>query len=205
MAIDRLSIILVHRAGKNDAGGSSAALDKLTEQLVGNLLGRPGIDVTLVGPLDDLQPGSTDALTLESMTGDVAVLTRVSIDQAMVQLASLGFAGQRARHLGDPTAPVASAAARRIYAFDLHQPWTIQQWIDALERLRQVKSVKTFDLMPGASRSVSDASKPVSPRFQAEPIIKQSAHQSRPVGQSGSPPSDGHLDDLLDQLDQSDL
>lgn len=203
MAIERLAIILVHRAGASDAGMGSGSLDKVTEQLVGNLLGKPGIDVTLVAPLDEIAAGSTDALTLESITSDVAVLTRHAHEQTMAQLESLGFRGGRVRHLGDPDAPAGVASGRRIYTFDLNQPWDIGQWIEALERLRKVKAVKTFGIMPpGKSDSPTrvPSSQPASPRHSAPVVLPPSPNPS-----VGSSPSDEHLDDLLDQLDDSDI
>src|SRR6056297_1563232 len=64
----RLPVIMIH----SPPGGSR--WQSLGESIIGELIGRPGIDLTLVGRLSDLATGSTDRLTLESLRGDLVVL-----------------------------------------------------------------------------------------------------------------------------------
>ncbi len=66
MAI-RLSVIMVHAP-------PTAGAERTAQSVVGELIGLNGIDLTLVGPLAQLDETSTDRLTLASLSGDVAVL-----------------------------------------------------------------------------------------------------------------------------------
>ena len=54
----RLSVIMVH------SPPPTSTAQQLAQGVVGELIGLPGIDLTLVEPLDRLQATSTDRLTL---------------------------------------------------------------------------------------------------------------------------------------------
>jgi hypothetical protein len=221
----RLSVVMVH------SPPPSAVAQRKAEQIVGELIGRPGIDLTLVGPLRSLTVNSTDRLTLESLTGDVAVLDWSSPIEIAQSLASIGFTGHRAPHRDDPDAPRERPdRSRRIYAFDLSSFRDATSAIDSLEKLKAEREVRTFSLSP--------TTKPVEPIAPVVPTVGSQLHQEEDPGVAVSPlrqqavwglskpkltdpPSPEHrsgkmspagsgspksidLDDLLDQLDELD-
>jgi hypothetical protein len=151
MAI-RLNVIIVH------SPPPLAGAQQLAESLVGELIGRPGIDVALVSSLDGISADSTDALTLESISGDVAVLDWRSPADLMHALAALQFIGSRAPHANDPSSDEPPAGTRKIYAFDLQTQVDAKQLCSDLQALLASRRVQTFTIgVSDAGLGVSDA------------------------------------------------
>ena len=206
MAI-RLSVVMVHAP----LGGAQA--QQLAESVVGHLIGLNGIDLTLVGPLAGLRDDSTDQLTLESLSGDVAVLDWASPAEIIDALTSLGFAGARCPHADDPDAEIPAANLRRIYALDLRDFADSNDVVAALQKLHQNRGVKTFslDLAPSVSNDSAnraDAPPPSTvPKALGEAPPAPETPEPRPT--SSLPPhrhdpDELNLDSLLDQLDELD-
>jgi hypothetical protein len=140
---------------------AEAAKQRLSEALIGRLIGRAGIDLTLIDRLSSLGEGSTDRLTLESLSGDVAVLDWQSPERIVSALHAIGFAGQRAPHGSDPHASSVGSEARRIYAFDLSTFDDVALIEASLTQLLENRQVRTFSL---GGISGSAAAMPTSPR-----------------------------------------
>lgn len=202
--------------------------------VVGELIGLPGIDLTLVEPLGRLQETSTDRLTLGSLGGDVAVLDWQSPAEILALLESIEFEGKRSPHQHDLDVPPPPANSRRIYAYDLSKFSRAEDVIAALSRLNADRQVRTFTLgpLPISSASTSNQSlgqiappqgKPQAatknlgkPNKPDPPVAARSLPESdQPPSKGNQPPSLGDqrlpqsqkpldLDDLLDQLDRSD-
>lgn len=189
----RLTVIMI------ESPPPTAAAARLADDIVGHLIGRPGIDMTLVRSLMALEESSTDRLTLESITTDVAVLDWQPPQMIVDALHSVGFVGWRALHSGDLESPPGPISGRKIYAFDLTQTSDAAGLIEALQNLRAQRDIQTFSI-----GSLTEA-----PRRQALPSnpIPPAPLPSVDV-QSGtgrvSPAAEIDLDDLIDQLDRLD-
>ncbi len=198
---NRLSVIMVHTTPPTAAG------HRLSERLVGELIGRPGLDLMLVGALDDLPPESTDRLTLESLAGDVVVLAWRSMSETMDDLSLLGFDGHRSPHAGDPVTPSAPMGRRKIFAVDLNRYGSADPVLDLLQGLLQSRGIKTFtigSIGPGRPSGPTAVVNKSAPSDLARPTPTSS-----PVPESSPPPKANQsgeidLDQLLDQLDASD-
>lgn len=138
----RLSVIMVHSTPR------SATAQQLAQGVVGELIGLAGIDLTLVEPLGQLKEASTDRLTLDSLSGDVAVLDWHRPAEIAALLAGLGFSGARAPHANDLSVPPPPPRTRKIYAFDLSDFSTTEDVIQALTRLNEDRQVRAFTLGP---------------------------------------------------------
>ena len=217
----RLSVIMVHSTPP------TATAQQLAQQVVGELIGLQGIDLTLVEPFSQLHESSTDRLTLGSLGGDVAVLDWRSPAEILASLASIDFEGKRSPHQHDLEVPSAPANSRRIYAYDLSKFSRADDVIAALSRLNADRQVRAFSLGPppislaSTSNRVSGQNAPIKGIPKAPLRNPQDSVQTDPPVTSQSslksdkPPSQGHqrqpqgqkpldLDDLLDQLDRSD-
>lgn len=215
----RLSVIMVHSTPP------TATAQQLAQGVVGELIGLPGIDLTLVEPLDRLQETSTDLLTLGSLGGDVAVLDWQSPAEILALLESIEFEGKRSPHQHDLDVPSPPANSRRIYVFDLSKFSRSEDVIAALSRLNADRQVRAFTLGPISSASTSNQSLGQIAPLQGNPQaatknLQQPNKPDRPVSarslpESDQSPSQGDqrppqsqkpldLDDLLDQLDRSD-
>tara|TARA_R110002049_G_scaffold2750_4_gene21881 strand:- start:21913 stop:22689 length:777 start_codon:yes stop_codon:yes gene_type:complete len=180
----RLNVIMIESAP------AAGAARRLAESVVGELIGLPGMDLTLVESLDKLTEGSTDKLTLDSISGDVCVLDWQPPPAIESSLHSVGFLGRRSPHAHDPdmdVSPQDQGSQRRIYAFDLNRFTEAAQLCEALAALRQTLQVRTFSLgaPPALNGSKEKGAKPI--RSQA----KASAANGHPVsgkqGDSGGP------------------
>ena len=151
----RLTVVMIQ------SPPAEAAKQRLSESLIGRLIGRIGIDLTLVDRLSGLGEGSTDRLTLESLSGDVAVLDWQSPERIVSTLHAIGFSGQRAPHGSDPHPPSPGNQTRRIYAFDLSTFDGVAAIESSLTRLLENRQVRTFTLAGGSGNA---AAMPTPPR-----------------------------------------
>ena len=200
----RLTVIM------NQTAPAAAPAQRLCESVIGELIGRPGIDLVLVASLRGLAGDATDRLTLESVAGDTAVLDWQSPSETCRDLAEINFAGSRWPHASDPDAAPPEQKSRRIYAFDLSRFETADAVCSALAALLSSRQVRTFTLgVPGEqpSRTVS-STKPAAavqpqPRPQ-RPVAKQEPDFQPPASAPATTKS-LDLDALVDQLDEFDL
>ncbi len=196
----RLSVVMVHTAPH------TVAAQRISEGVVGELIGLGGIDLTLVGPLARLSDSSTDRLSLGSLEGDVAVLDWQSPTEIIKAMTSIGFIGRRAAHSFDrePSLQrdfdpdhstsggvnVDAPPTRRIYCFDLNAFAQPAEVIEALQLLKQSRQVKTVSL--GISNGITaSGSRPVADPapLQGDPNgDKSGEHPSVP-----GPPSEDHV------------
>lgn len=92
----RLPVIVSQTAGgSNEQQGVEAGA-------VIQLMGLPGIDVSLIGPLGTGTLSSTDQLVLESQDRDFAIVASQAPSNTIAALRSLGLTGRRAAHPRDP-------------------------------------------------------------------------------------------------------
>lgn len=143
----RLSVVMVH----SPPAGSQA--QRKGEEVVGELIGLAGIDLTLVAAFEGLHKDSTDHLSLTSLTGDMAVLDWRTPAELIQVLHGIEIPGARSPHPHDPEVPVPASDERRIYAFDLNQFSAAKDLTAALQELKSQREVRTFslqDLLPGS-------------------------------------------------------
>ncbi len=212
----RLSVIMIHTPP------ATASAQQLSEAIIGELIGRPGIDMTLVGRLSELGDGSTDRLTLESLAGDVAVLDWQSPEEIVTALAGIGFDGERSPHPDDPDPAPVAPPTRRIYAFDLRRFDRAGALCEAVLQLLASRQVRTFALGTPPSMAAPTQSTPAQNQAAGRPSgatrsgakLEPRQRPTRPdvaePRQSASPTtgSTGNtrvdLDALVDELDQID-
>jgi len=215
----RLNVILIEPA---TAGGAAR---RLAETMVGELIGRPGIDLALVGPLDRLAPDSTDRLTLDGITGDACVLDWQPAAAIHSALQAVGFLGRRTPHPHDLAASgddpasgdlLGSSSTRRIYTYDLNRFTDAADICQALAELRAGKQVRTFSL--GLTKQAQAAtalrktlppstSVPATPPRSPATTPDQKQRPPQKVNRSSREVLPGHrinLDDLVNQLDDYD-
>lgn len=197
----RLTVVMVH-----PPRGSGAA-QRLSEAVVGKMIGLPGIDLTLIDRLDQINVESTDHLTLHSLAGDVAVLDWQPVGDLIDSLAKLGFDGCRAVHTHDRDGS-AKAGARQIYGYDLREIESAAVVCSAINELlasRQIRTYSLDSLLPAPSTGPAQPSREPRPTAPTEPHLSAPPPQDEtPVeaDRPAKPPLD--LDHLVDQLDSFD-
>ena len=179
--------------------------------MLGELLGLPEIDLTLVNRLESISIPSTDHLTLESITGDMVVLDWQTPGQTCQSLHTLGIEGTRWPHPDDlDVVADPSQRTRRIYTFDLRQFPDSKKLRESISRLHAAKQVKTFSLSSGGSSTLPIKPKTPPPQSlgktekgDTQPNPHVMAPPASPRIVTSADPSDP-LDALVDQLDDFD-
>lgn len=201
----RLPIILV----QNPPAVGAA----LAEALVGNLIGRAGLDLTLVDRFDSIRPDSTDRMTLDGITVPSAILDWRSPTEMLSQLSAIGFDGVRASHqLDEAKADQSGGPSRRLFLFDLTQQHDAMAVIAELDRLRKSLSVKTFSLGSTGTKTGDATAVAVDPIETESAKAVDSAVSPAAPNEAvstdvvpGEIRSDENLDALIDQLDDLDV
>ena len=191
----------------NHQRGTGCSVDAV----LGELLGLPEIDLTLVNRLESISIPSTDHLTLESITGDMVVLDWQSPDQTCQSLRTLDIEGIRWPHPDDLDVVVDSTQRlRRIYTFDLRLFPNAKKLRESISRLHAAKQVKTFSLSAGGSSVLPISPMASSPhafgkkgKGDIPPNLDLTAPSASPRIDASADTSDP-LDDLVDQLDDFD-
>lgn len=183
----------------------------MIEGVIGQLIGAEGIDLALIGRPSTLAEDSVDRLTLESLSGDVAVLDWRSPEAIVGDLVAVGVDAERAAHPHDaeaganvavaigstsPTSPV--SARRRVYAFDLANFGQPEEVIAALRALNQRRQVRTFTIGLGPQSTPAhvagngrrsgpnEGARGVAPEENVLPLA-----ESKPGGRGAGPSGNG--------------
>ncbi|WP_413430885.1 hypothetical protein [Crateriforma spongiae] len=221
----RLNVLLIQTPPPTSAAGS------MIDEIVGQLIAVPGVDLMLVRSPQHWEPGSTDHLTLENLQNDVAVLDWVPIEQSADALRQVCQDHARTRHENDVVAPPPRGGSKCLFLFDLGQFETAVDVVDAIHRIQESRQVRTFQLLgttaapqktnvdpvgtKGGIRENSDR-RPTSPR--ANPGVGESSNNSDAASRADpkraenqrsaktltNPDSHQALDRLLDELDELD-
>ncbi|OUT54001.1 MAG: hypothetical protein CBB71_23390 [Rhodopirellula sp. TMED11] len=181
----------------------------LAEQLVGNLIGRPGLDLTLIDRLDSLGKESTDRMTLEGITVPAAVLDWRDASNLYDALQAIDFNGYRCAHQMDPTPPTEQrSSSRRLFLFDLKQstdPIAIMQELNRLKDSLAVKTISIGGLTPPSKQATQQSSESVHQAVSTPPPTSPSVPAMDTAPPQGVSRSDDNLDALIDHLDELDV
>ncbi len=190
----------------NQTPPSSGKAQKLGEEIVGELIGRPGIDMVLVdaGSLENSH--STDLLTLQSLEVDFVYLDWRTPEVAMEWLGCSGIVGKRFPHPNDAVATLDASPGRRIYFFDLQISSDSGLVCQAVLELLANRQTRTFSLTGGNNKSMP-ATKYLSPsKIPAAVVPNVSANKtaSTPIF-GGRGLSEQQLDELVELLNDDEL
>lgn len=181
----------------------------LAEQLVGNLIGRPGLDLTLIDRLDSLGLESTDRMTLEGITVPSAVLDWRDESNLYDALNAIEFTGYRCAHQMDPTPPPEQrSSSRRLFLFNLKQhtdPIAIMNELNRLKDSLAVKTISIGGLAPQTQRSPEQQNTTANPPISTPPSARPTAPPVDTAPPQGETRSDDNLNALIDHLDELDV
>lgn len=211
----RLSILLSQGSGEQS---------ELEGQLVADLLGAAGMDLSIVTALPRLTADHTDRLVIEGLSGDFALLGWDAPAELVEHCRRLGVDGRRAPHQLDPEA-AAPGGGRQIYAIDLRGR-TVAEVRRALDQILKSRQTPTFQLFPtqpsdpsgkppGArprgtspqpSPPGSPSSRPAASREAASrDAVSGDASGPAPAASAAEDAEDALLESLVDDLNDSDI
>lgn len=158
----RLSIVL-SQAGNQIANGRDHE-----GELVADLMGAAGMDLSLIGPLEQLGQAATDRLVIDGLSGDFALLAWDEPAVSLAHLTAASVPGYRAPHQLDPEPAANQAAAvggnaadagvseqpatRRIYCFNLreHSIASVRAGLDKILLTRRTPTISLGSLAAGS-------------------------------------------------------
>lgn len=199
------------------------------ENLITELMFTPGLDATLIGPLETIASGSTDHLCLEGFKGPFSLLSWVSANDCRQQLSRLGISGMIFDHDSGVSSgiPIENSIAhetnntRRIEFFQLRTDAKPSKWIELLKQRLEVREVKAFQIqlsgkaltLPtvplAAATSVTkdelpSSRPPLVPLIHSQRVEKSIAKLER-VDLDCDDEAWVHLDTLMEDLDRADV
>ncbi|MDB5341099.1 MAG: 2-oxoacid:acceptor oxidoreductase, delta subunit, pyruvate/2-ketoisovalerate family [Planctomycetaceae bacterium] len=153
MAGKKLTVVISQQQGKNPVQRH------LEEEIAVQLLGDPDIDVSLVPHLYDLSRDHTGTMFLQSVPGNLLVLSWLFSRAARWILDRNGIKGQEGISLLNPEeedtdAPPATngigswdVPKRKLYCIDLRDHQQAKTYLEEIRRIARENTVQTFDLM----------------------------------------------------------
>lgn len=178
------------------------------ENIVGELLGRPGLDVVMLERIPAADEGATESLALEGLSPPIACLTWHEFDKVQHDLAAAGYPLSRCRHADDPAGESSNANQAAAYFFDLRPASVHDSILDKLRTLRDRLNVTTFSLQGLAPppRKPVVAQADVSPKRDAESNDVTHNNVTKADSTASPQPSpERSLEQLVDELDELDL
>jgi len=208
----RLNVLLVQ------SSRMSGLQSGINADLVFQLMGVPGVDLSIVNSLNPAEIAETDRLLLSSFQNDLAVLDWRDVDDSLAALAILGVSGARAPHQLDPKTPSVQSGTRRIYLIDLRFGDSPAAVVSAMKQLLDQRRVVAVPLIIGgmAKPKMHSATNPVSaPSIVAPPsptpqptkaptVVAHTPHLDGGHASVRREPSDRDLDALVDGLNSGD-
>jgi len=218
----RLNVLLVQ------SSRMSGLQSGINADVVFQLMGVPGIDLSIVNSLNPTEIAETDRLLLSSFQNDLAVLDWRDADDSLSALAILGVSGARAPHQLDPNSAAVQPGKRRIYVVDLRNGDSPAAVVNAMKDLLDQRRVVAVPLsIGGLSKPKTPAvTMPISPPQSVAPqastppvaVENETLTDAKPTnGTIANPfpretdiksvrhePSDRDLDALVDGLNAGD-
>lgn len=176
----------------------------LEESLVAELIMSVGIDASLVRPLEQIQPDSTDHLCLSGLGQNFVLVSWNDLDQALATWRSLGFDKELIRFEEG-----SRGNTQVVQYLQLTETLRPSDVVARLQRVLESRRVQTFTIQVTPAKLSAPL---VVPTAAVQPSIHHSPAPSHEVLPKLSPsPTDNsepewpELDELVDQLDSLDL
>ena len=141
--------------------GNGSKYHNQFDDVIGQLLGRPGLDVTLLERLPGPDESTTERLALESLGGHISCLAWGEPEQVLADLKAAGKPMTRRAHKHDPLVPTNGVPqendgiAGRLFYFDMRPVDANQTIFEELQDLLKTLQTPMFQI-----GSVERAAKP---------------------------------------------
>ncbi|MCC9641039.1 hypothetical protein LOC71_02050 [Rhodopirellula sp. JC740] len=202
----RLNVIVLRPEGDH------RHFDPACDDAVGQLLGRPGLDLVLLDRIPGPNDAGTERLAVESIAGDIACVAWTDADRVSQPLALLGKRVARVPHRRDVDAPTPNEEGpiAKLYHFDMRRDGAQQTILNDLQTLLATRQTPTFQIgSTGDRKPRAAATKPEKASSQKSPAVVPMVSPTPVVREVPRSTSASHaktnLDALVDELDELDL
>lgn len=210
----RLTVVVSQTANR------SPAMTDLEETLVAELIMTPGMDATMVGPIERIQPEDTDFLCVSSFNYSFVLLSWRDTEIVAAEWQRLGLGGDVVA-LENEESVSSSDAAKKILHWQLTESSQVSKIVAELKELLDARQTKVVPLsispIATTAKSKDSAKQPTSSTLGAtgnsSKAVEESATARQPVQhlsetESEATVSDSQaqsLDQLVDDFDALDL
>lgn len=210
----RLTVVVSQTANR------SPAMTDLEETLVAELIMTPGMDATMVGPLERVQPEDTDFLCVSSFNYSFVLLSWLDTEVVSAHWQRLGLGGDVVA-LENEESVSGSDAAKKILHWQMTETSQVAKIVAELKELLDARQTKVVPLSisPVATNAKAKDSAEQSPPSTLRATgnsskgVEESARAPRPSQQLPEAESEANvsdsqaqsLDQLVDDFDALDL
>ena len=200
--------------------GNGSKYHNQFDDVIGQLLGRPGLDVTLLERLPGPDESTTERLALESLGGHIACLAWGEPELVLEDLKAAGKPMVRRAHKNDPQVPTNGtpqeneSVAGRLFYFDMRRADANQTIFGELQELLKTLQTPMFQIgggglaappRPVVAKNQTPSPPIASPPLEIQPVaISRDSIVDSETDVSGLESSDD-LDRLVDELDELDI
>lgn len=208
----RLNVIVLRPTGEH------RHFDPACDDAVGQLLGRPGLDLVLLDRIPGPDESGTERLAVESIAGDVACVGWTDAEMVSEPLGLLGKRVARVPHRRDADAEsvLDDEPIAKLYHFDMRREGASQTILADLQALLATRQTPMFQIGIGGSArpKKASASAPSTTKPDAAPVQNNTPSPAKPSTPPVSPRASTSpltsnrstdLDALVDELDELDL
>jgi hypothetical protein len=165
----RLTVIVSQSAQRD------AARVDVEETLVAELMMSPGLDATLIGPIESILPDSTDFLCLSSFNHNIGFVSWLDQETVAAHWRRLGLAGG----IGAPGGLVIGEGKPRIYFFRIEGSQAGPNVLRQLQELQADRSVRTVSIGLASSQTPNAAD-----RKESAPAVRLPVVASTPLAKT---------------------
>ena len=179
----------------SQAASKNPAKRALEESVVAALILEPGLDVSIVPSLYDMEPGHTGRMFLEGVRGDMVVLSWMYPRAAFWLLDRAGIKGSYGENLisakgdedeGEPPPPKGIGAVdvpeRGIYSLDLRDHSDHRVYVDEVKRIAaECEASRAARAKPSPLMQLGIIEKPAAPSFAPEELLAPTGRRWYPV------------------------
>ncbi len=210
----RLTVVVTQTANR------SPSITDLEETLVTELIMTPGMDATMVGPLERIQPEDTDFLCISSFNYSFVLLSWLDTEIVAAQWQRLGLGGDVVA-LENEESVSGSDATKKILHWKMTESSHVAKIVAELKQLLNARQTKVVPLsispVVTTAKSKDSAEQPTSSALRAtgnnSEAVEDSSQASRPVQHLAEADSEAtvsesqaqSLNQLVDDFDALDL
>ncbi|PHQ32661.1 hypothetical protein [Rhodopirellula bahusiensis] len=206
----RLNVIVLRPTGEH------RHFDPACDDAVGQLLGRPGLDLVLLDRIPGPDESGTERLAVESIAGDVACVSWTDAEQVSEPLGLLSKRVARVPHRRDEdAAPIQNdEPIAKLYHFDMRRDGASQTILADLQALLATRQTPMFQI-GGGSAAPKRANAKAVPKAASNAVPVKDITPTKPAAVPSAPPASSapsltkdqstDLDALVDELDELDL
>lgn len=131
----------------------------MEETLVAELIMKQGLDATMIGPIEHVQPEDTDFICISSFQHSFVVLSWLEIEEVDRHWKRLGLAGQ----VASTSRASPADSGKKIFHIQLQEGTSVERVIQQVHSMLEARQTKVVPIGLGLSPGMGSAPSPAKP------------------------------------------